>query len=325
MYSRLARAFAAILLCTLGLAGPAAAQSYPVKPIRIVVPSAPGGITDTYVRLIGDALQTAWGQPVIMDHRAGAGGVIGTDYVAKAAADGYTLLMGNIGPLIVSPLVQTKSPYDVGRDLVPVILVATFPNVLVVNPNVPARNVAELLALARQKPGALHFASSGIGQSHHLSGEVFKRMAGVDIVHVPYKGTGPALTDLLGGQVEMMFSNLPPAVPHIRAGKLRALGVTSARRAALLAEVPSIAEAGVPGFDVSSWVGLMAPAGTPREIVARLNQEIRRILREPANVERSQAQGAEIAAGTAEEFATFLQSEQRKWAPVIREANIRAE
>ncbi len=316
-------AFAAALL--LALQNPAEAQTYPARPIRIVVPTAPGGITDGLVQLIGDGLRAAWGQPVVMEHRPGAGGIIGTEAVAKAAPDGYTLLAGNIGPLAITPFMQAKLPYDAERDFAPVKLLATFVNVLVVYPAVPATSVAELVRLAKDKPGTLNFASPGSGQSQHLSGELFKRLAGIEITHVPYKGTGPALADLIGGQVQMMFSNLPPAMPHIASGRLRALAVSGAARSAAVPELPTISEAGVPGYEVVSWVGLLAPAGTPSAIVDRLNAEVTRALASPAAKERYAAAGAEIGTGSAQEFAAFLSADRAKWGKLIREANLRAE
>lgn len=316
----------ALLLLSLVLHGPVLAQDYPTRPIRVIVPTAPGGITDGFVQLISEALRAAWGQAVVMEHRPGAGGIIGTDAVAKAAPDGYTLLAGNIGPLAIAPyLQQGKVPYDPERDFMPVKLLATFSNVLVVNPSVQARNVDELIRLAKAKPGTLHFASPGIGQSQHLSGELFKRLAGVDLVHVPYKGTGPALTDLIGGQVQMMFSNIPPALPHIAAGKLRPLGVTSLVRSAALPEVPTVAESGLAGYQVVSWIGLFAPAGTPPAILARLHAEVTRALASPAAKERFAAAGADIGTGSAQDFAAFAAAERTKWGVLIREANIRAE
>lgn len=316
--------FAAALLLALPVA--AEAQTYPARPIRIVVPTAPGGITDGLVQLIGEGLRAAWGQPGVMEHRPGAGGIIGSDHVAKAAPDGYTLLAGNIGPISITPYLQAgKVPYDVERDFAPVKLMATFANVMVVHPSVPANNVAEFVRLAKAKPGTLNFASPGIGQSQHLSGELFKRLAGVELTHVPYKGTGPALADLIGGQVQMMFSNIPPAVPHIVAGRLRALAVTSPARSMALPDVPTVAESGVAGYQVVSWVGLLAPAGTPPDVVSRLNAEITRVLSSPAARERYAAAGAEVGTGSAQDFAAFLAADRARWSSLIREAKIRAE
>jgi tripartite-type tricarboxylate transporter receptor subunit TctC len=271
----------------------AAAQAYPSRPITIIVPSAAGGLSDAFVRLIGDTIQGAWGQPVVMDPRSGAGGIIGTQVVANAAPDGYTLLMGNIGPLAINPTLYSSLPYDVETQLAPVALVATYPNVLVVNPSLPIHSIADLIRYAKEKPGTLNFASAGIGQSQHLSGEMFKSMADIDIVHVPYKGTGPALTDLLSGSVQMMFSNVPAAVPYIESGKLRAIAVTGLTRSKALPQVPTVNEAGVPGYDVVSWLALMAPAKTPDEIIARLHAEVAKALASPAGQRHLAAVGAD--------------------------------
>ena len=316
----------AVWLLALALPALSLAEDYPARPIRIVVPSAPGGFTDTLVQLLGERLRAAWGQPTVMEHRAGAGGIVGTDFVAKAAPDGHTLLAGNIGPIVITPLLQQgKVPYDVDRDLVPVKIMATFGNVLVVHPSVPAHDLRELVRLARARPGTLHFASPGIGQSQHLSGELFKRLAGVDIVHVPYKGTGPALTDLIGGRVQLMFSNLPPTLPHIEAGKLRALAVTGPRRANALPAVPTLEEAGLAGYQVVSWVALFAPAGTPPDIVARLHAEATRALEGAVARERIAAGNAEPGAGSPQDLAALVASDRAKWGQVIRDGNIRAE
>jgi tripartite-type tricarboxylate transporter receptor subunit TctC len=316
---------AAFFLLSALIAGGQAAE-YPSRAIHLVIPSAPGGFTDSVVQLLSESLRAAWGQPVVMEHRAGAGGIIGTDRVAKAAPDGYTLLAGNIGPLTIAPFVQEgRVPYDVERDLTPIKLMATFANVLVVNPSIPAANVQDLVRLARAKPGTLHFASPGIGQSQHLSGELFKRVANVDLVHVPYKGSGPALTDLIGGQVQMMFSNIPAALSHIADGRLRPLAVTGSRRSEALPDVPTVAEAGLPDYEVVSWIGLFAPAGTSPEIVSRLHAEATRALASPTAKQRFDAASADLGTGSASDFAAFLAADRAKWGRVIREAGIRAE
>lgn len=318
------RIFASFLAVLLHAA--AFAQDYPARPIRVVIPSAPGGFTDTVVQVLNDHFRTVWGQPVVMEHKAGAGGIVGTDAVARAAPDGYTLLAGNIGPIVIAPLLQQgKVPYEVERDLVPIKLLTSFGNVLVVHPSVPATSVKELIAFARSKPGALHFASPGIGQSQHLSGELFKRMAEVDIVHVPYKGTGPALTDLIGGQVQMMFSNIPPALQHVESGKLRALAVTGPRRARALPNLPTLEEAGLPGYQVASWIALFAPAGTPPAIVAKLHAEVTQALGSATGHERILAANAEPGTGSPQDLAAMVAAERSKWSKVIREGNIRAE
>ena len=301
----------------------AVAQPYPSRPITIIVPSAAGGLSDAFVRLIGDTIQGAWGQPVVMDPRSGAGGIIGTQVVANAAPDGYTLLMGNIGPLAINPTLYSSLPYDVETQLAPVALVATYPNVLVVNPSLPIHSIADLIRYAKEKPGTLNFASAGIGQSQHLSGEMFKSMADIDIVHVPYKGTGPALTDLLSGSVQMMFSNVPAAVPYIESGKLRAIAVTGLTRSKVLPQVPTVNEAGVPGYDVVSWLALMAPAKTPDEIIARLHAEVTKALASPAGQRHLAAVGADAGSGSPRAVARFLKEEQAKWSKVIKEANIK--
>lgn len=312
-------AFTAAVLCM----GQAIAQPYPSRPVTIIIPSAAGGLSDAFVRLIGDAMQGDWGQPVVMDPRSGAGGIVGTQVVANAAPDGYTLLMGNIGPLAINPALYSSLPYDVETQLAPVALVATYPNVLVVNPSLPIHSIADLIRYAKEKPGALNFASAGIGQSQHLSGEMFKAMAGVDIVHVPYKGTGPALTDLLGGSVQMMFSNVPAAVPYIESGKLRAIAVTGLVRSKALPQVPTIDEAGVPGYNVVSWLALMAPAKTPGEIIARLNAEVARALASPEGQKHLAAVGADAGLGSPQEVGRFLREEQVKWRKVIKDADIK--
>jgi tripartite-type tricarboxylate transporter receptor subunit TctC len=242
----------------------ASAQTYPTRPIRLVVPFPAGGTTDILAREVGDRLSRSFGQSVVVDNRPGAGGNIGSDLVAKSAPDGYTLLMGTVGTHAINPSLYTRMPYDHVKDFVPIILVAGVPNVLEVTPSLPVNSVADLIKLAKEKPGQLNFASSGNGTSIHLSGELFKTMAGVDMTHVPYKGSAPALTDLMGGQVQLMFDNLPSSLQQIKAGKLRAIAVTSAQRAPALPNVPTIAESGLPGFEASSWFGLLAPAGTPR-------------------------------------------------------------
>ena len=301
------------------------AQDYPTKPVRFVVPFAPGGTTDVLARLIGEKLSVSLGQQFVIDNQAGAGGNIGTAQVAKAEPDGYTILMGTVGTHAINQSIYPRLPFDPIKDFAPVTLVATVPNVLVVNPEVPVHSVAELIELAKAKPGELNFASSGNGSSIHLSGELFKSMTGVDMVHVPYKGSGPAVVDLLGGQVEMMFDNLPSSAPHIKAGKLRPLGVTSKERSPTLPDVPTIAEAGVPGYEALSWFGVLVPAGTPDAVVTRLQQEIAKILADPAMRERFAELGAVPAGDTPAEFAAFIGSETAKWADVVQKAGITLE
>jgi len=296
----------------------ALAQSYPNRPIRLVVPFPAAGTTDILARAAAQKLTESLGQAVIVDNRPGAGGNIGSDLVAKSAPDGYTLLMGTVGTHAINPSLYSKMPYDHVKDFVPVVLVAGVPNVLVVNPALPVNSVADLIKLAKDKPGTINFASSGSGTSIHLSGELFKTMAGVDMTHVPYKGSSPALTDLIGGQVQVMFDNLPSALPQIKGGKLRAIAVTSLKRAPALPDIPTISESGLPGFEASSWFGVLAPAGTPAPIVARINAEVNRWLQSADAREKLISQGAEAAGGSPEQFAAHIRAESEKWAKVVK-------
>jgi tripartite-type tricarboxylate transporter receptor subunit TctC len=294
------------------------AANYPTKPVRLVVPFPAGGTTDILARAVAQKLSEAWGQQVIVDNRPGAGGNIGSDLVAKSKPDGYTLLMGTVGTHAINPSLYKNMPYDHVKDFAPVILVAGVPNVLVVNASLPVHSVPELIAYAKANPGKLNFASSGNGTSIHLSGELFKAMTGVEMTHVPYKGSAPALTDLIGGQVQLMFDNLPSSLPFIKAGKLRALAVTSGARAAALPDLPTLAESGLPGFEASSWFGVLAPAGTPRDIVAKLNGAIAGWLASPEAKEKLLAQGAVAAGGTPDDFARHIAAETSKWAKVVK-------
>ena len=302
-----------------------APAAYPTKPIRLVVPFPPGGATDILAREVAKHLTDAWGQSVVVDNRPGAGGNIGSELVAKSPPDGYTLEMGTVGTHAINTSLYSKMPYDHIKDFVPVILVAGVPNVLEVNPSVPVNSVQELIAYAKANPGKLNFASSGSGTSIHLSGELFKVMAGVQMTHIPYKGSAPALADLIGGQVQLMFDNLPPSLPQIKAGKLRALAVTSATRAPALPDVPTVAEAGLPGFEASSWFGVLAPAGTPPAIVTKLNAEIAKWLTTPEAKEKLASVGANIAGGTPEDFARHIQAETAKWAKVVKESGAKVD
>jgi len=314
-------AFALALLAPLAFAQ----APYPAKPIRLVVPFPPGGTTDILARIVAQKLTEAWGQPVVVDNRPGAGGNIGAELVAKSAPDGYTLLMGTVGTHAINASLYAKLPYDHVKDFAPVILVAGVPNVLVVNPSVPVNSVAELIAYAKANPGKLNFASSGSGTSIHLSGELFRTMAGVQITHVPYKGSAPAIADLVGGQVQLMFDNLPSSLAQIKAGKLRALAVTSDKRAPALPDVPTMAEAGLPGFEASSWFGVLAPAGTPPAIVGKLHAEIAKWLATPDAREKLSAQGANLAGFGPEEFARYIGSETAKWAKVVKESGAKVD
>ena len=321
------RAFTLLLHALLAVAvAPAWAQgTYPTKPVRVVVPFPAAGTTDILARAAAQKLSETWGQQVIVDNRPGAGGNIGSELVAKSAPDGYTLLMGTVGTHAINPSLYPKMPYDHVKDFVPVILVAGVPNVLVVHPSLPVNSVQELIAYAKANPGKLNFASSGSGTSIHLSGELFKVMTGVQMTHIPYKGSAPALTDLMGGQVQMMFDNLPSSLAFIKAGKLRALAVTSAQRSPALPDVPTVAESGVPGFEASSWFGLLAPAGTPRDIVAKINADTAKWLSSPDAKEKLAAQGAAAAGGSPEDFAKHIQAETAKWARVVKESGAKVE
>ena len=289
----------------------------------MVVAFAPGGIADFAARSIAPRLAETLAVPVVVENRAGAGGIIGAELVAKSAPDGYTLLVTSISHTI-NPSVVKSLPYDTQRDFTPVMLIADAPNVLVLHPSVPATTLAELIALAKAKPNELNYASSGIGTSTHLCGELFKTMAGVELQHVPYKGGGPAVADLLGGQVQLMFATLPSVLEHVRAGKLRALGVTTAQRFAGAPDIPTIAEAGLPGYDVSGWSGLFAPARTPREAIDRLASETAKILGDPALKERFFAQGAQPAVKMPAEFAAFVDAEIQKWRQVAAASGMQA-
>ena len=298
----------------------ALAQTYPSKPIRIVVPFPAGGTTDVLARAVAQKLTESLGQAVVVDNRPGAGGNIGAELVAKSPPDGYTLLMGTVGTHAINPGLYPKMPYDHVKDFAPVILVAGVPNVLVVNPALPFNSVKELIAYAKANPGKLNFASSGNGTSIHLSGELFKTMADVQIMHVPYKGSSPALQDLVGGQVQIMFDNLPSSLALIKAGKLKALAVTSLARAAALPDVPTLAESGLPGFEASSWFGLLAPAGTPQPVIAKLNADVAKWLASPEAREKLLAQGAIAAGGTPEDFAKHIAAETAKWQKVVKDS-----
>jgi len=315
----------AVLALLFASAG-ASAQSYPNKPIRLVVPYPAGGPLDIMARAIGQKLTEAWKQPVVVDNRAGAGGNIGADFVAKSAPDGYTLLMGAVATHAINPSLYSKIPYDPVKDFAPVALVAQVPNILVVNPALPAKTVQELIDLARAKPGYLNFASGSTGSTGHLAGELFNTMAGVKMVHIPYKGAAPATADLLGGQVQLMFDNLASALPNVKAGKLRALAVTTLARSPAMPDLPTIAESGLPGFDLTTWFGILVPAGTPPEIVARLNAEIVRALNAKDMRERLEKMGAEPPANnTPEHFAAFIRAEAAKYAKVVKESGAKVD
>ena len=301
------------------------AQSYPSKPIRIIVPVAAGGIADYYSRVIGAKLGEAWGQPVLVENRPGGGGNIGSDIVAKSPADGYTMVMGFVGSHAVNPFLIKNMPYDPQRDFVPVAMAIEAEGMLAVHPSMPVRTVADLIALARAQPGKLSYASGGVGTSSHLAGELFKSMTGTDIVHIPYKGNAPAIADLIGGQTQLTFATMPTVIPHVRAGKLRGVAVIGSTRSAAAPELPTIAEAGVPGFSVNNWIGLFAPAGTPAEIVRKVNTEVMRIMRLPEVTRRMEVEGERFTPNSPEEFAQFVRSEVAKWGKVVKDAGLKAD
>jgi len=307
------------------VAGVSIAQSYPAKPVRLVVPFPPGGPADSVARILAQKLTDALGQNVVVDNRAGATGTIGAGIVAKSPPDGYTLLLGTSNELAMSPGLFEKLPYEPTRDFTPLSNVINFPNILVVNPHLPARSVAELVALARAKPGQLSFATSGIGSTNHLTGVVFQEIEKVKINYVPYKGGGPAVTDLMGGHVDTMFATMPSVVPYVKSNKLKALVLTDNKRWAALPEVPSAKEAGVPGLIVITWNGVLAPAGLPDAIVARLNTDIGTVANSTDMKDRMRAQAAEIGTTTPEEFAAMLRNDYAKWSKVIKQAGLRAE
>ncbi|MFN0304465.1 MAG: Bug family tripartite tricarboxylate transporter substrate binding protein [Burkholderiales bacterium] len=300
------------------------AQTYPVKPIRLVVPYAPGGPNDTIGRIFAQRLSEAIGQQVIVDNRAGGGGNIGTDYVARAAPDGYTLLSAGMGSTIINPLIG-KVSYDAERDFTPIMLIATAPNVLAVHPSTGVATVAELIALAKQHPGKLNAASSGLGSSTHLSAALFEALAGIRITHIPYKGSAPSMTALLSGEVELSFLGIPNVLPHWRSGKLLLLAVATKRRSTQIPDVPTIAEAGLPDYEVNAWYGIAAPTGTPAAIVNRLHAEMMKFVGTPAYREALAAQGAEPVSSTPEEFAMVLRADKANWSRILKDLGIRAE
>ena len=307
------------------LASPALGQGYPAKPLRLIVPFSAGGSSDVLARGVAKQLGEQLGQPVTVENRAGAGGMIALEFVARAPADGYTLVFGTIGTNGIGPALYQHLSFDPLKDLAPVSSLHTLPNVLLVNAGVPARTVAELIALAKARPGQLTFASAGSGSASHLSGELLKSAAGIDIVHIPYKGGGSAMPDVLSGQVSMMIETATSALSAIRSGRARALAVTTAGRWPTLPEVPTMIEAGVPGFEITSWTGLFVPGATPRPIVARLNAELVKAAHDPAYVKQMATLGVEAISSTPEEFGAFVQSEVAKWRRAIHESGAKVE
>jgi tripartite-type tricarboxylate transporter receptor subunit TctC len=314
------RAALALAALAVGLAvAPAAfADGYPARPVKLVVPFPPGGPLDATGRLIAEKLTAAWGESVVVENRPGAGGNIGADLVAKSAPDGYTILLGALSTHAVNPSLYAKMPYDAVKDFAPITLLAVTPNVLVVNPALPVKSVKELVAYAKANPGKLSFASGSNGSAGHLAGELFKTDTGTDIVHIPYKGAAPAMQALLAGDVQFMFDNLASAMAQVKAGKVRALAVTTAERSPLVPDLPTMAEAGLPGFDISTWYGLLAPAATPKDVIAKWNAEVTRILNTPEVRERLAAQGAVATPTTPEQFAAFIGREIPKYAKIVK-------
>lgn len=306
-------------------AGTAAAQPFPSKPVRMVVTFPTGGAPDILARTISEKINPAWGQTVIVDNKPGAGGNIGAEFVARAAGDGYTLVMGTVGTHSINGALYAKMPYDMVKDFTPVTLIASTPNLLVVNNDVPAKNLTELIALAKAKPGQLTFGSPGIGTSVHVSGELFNSLAGVKTTHVPYKGRQMAIPDLLGGTITMMFDNMPSALPVVKEGKLRAIGVTSAKRSPSAPDVPTIAEQGLPGFEATSWFAVFAPANTPRPVVDQLHAEFVRIFNLPDVQTKLKTLGLEPLLGGPDELARVQQAEIAKWAKVVKDSGAKAE
>ena len=316
--------FASFVSVLLAISGAAQAQAYPSRAVRLVVPFAAGGSTDIIGRTVGQKLNELWGQPVVVDNRPGGSTVIGTDIVAKAVPDGHTLLI-TPAPFTIVPSLIAKLPYDPAKDFEPVTLINTTPLVVVVHPGVPAKSVTDLVALAKSRPGALNYGSSGSGGSNHLAGELFNAMAGVKMVHIPYKGNAPALTDLVGGHVDLVFNGLTSAFALIKGGKLRALAVTSRERSPVLPDLPTVSETGLKGFEAVAWNGLSAPAKTSREIVARVNADVIKIVNAPELKERLKAEGSDPVGSTPDEYARFLRDEIAKWAKVIKFAGVKSE
>ena len=314
------RCLAASFLC---VASAFAADNYPTKPVRFVITFPAGGPTDTVVRLVGERLTQEWGHPMIIDNRGGAGGIVGSEIVARAAPDGYTFLVGTAGGMTINPALQTKLPYDPFRDFTPVGMLVTNPQILVAHPSVAAKNVKELVAWAKGNPGKLNFASAGTGTATHLGLELFKLTTGIDAVHVPYKGGAPATTDLIAGQVQLLFVSIPSVLPHVKGGRLRALAVSTAKRSASAPEVPTVAESGYPGFDYSNWNALFAPARTPAAIVKKVNASVVNALRQPDIAQKLTAQGADPAPGTPDQLARYMRADHERWKKVIRTAGIK--
>ena len=314
----------ALIICFLLIANSVTAQPYPSKSVRFIVPFAPGGTNDIVARMVGVKLTEAWGQPVVIDNRGGAGGVIGADLAAKSVPDGYTLLMANVN-FATNPGLVRNLPYDTEKDFAAVSLLATSPSVLVVHPSIPVRSVKEMIAFAKAKPGQLSYSSSGAGTTGHMAMELLKQMAAIDMVAVHYKGGGPALIDLIAGRVSPGFATILSAAPHIEGGRLRALAVSTPKRSSALPDLPTVAEAGVPGYEFTGWWGVVVPARTPHDVISKLNGELVKILAQPDVRERLVREGADPASTTPEAFTAYMRSEVAKWSKVIKTANIKAE
>jgi tripartite-type tricarboxylate transporter receptor subunit TctC len=311
-------------LALAGTRGAAFAQNYPAQPIKYVVPYPPGGFNDTLGRIVTQKLQEAWHQPAVVENRPGGGTLIGTDAVAKSAPDGYTLL-GVAFPFGANPSLYRNLPYDTIKDFTPIMLAGQTANLLVVRPTLPIHSVKDLIDAAKASPGKLSYGSTGTGSSNHLSMELFKSLAKVDILHVPYKGSAPMTTDLLGGHIDVAFDNTPNVLPHVKAGAMRAIGISSTARSALAPDVPTVTESGLPGYDVTVWFGIVGPAGMPADVVAKLNGELNRMLAMPDVKQKFADQGVEPAGGTPELFATHIKGQIEKWAAVVKDANIKPE
>ena len=319
--SRRRFAVQAVILAAALSSGAAWAQAWPAKPITLIVPFPAGGTTDVLARALGDRLTQSLGQAVIVESKPGAGATLGADYVVKAKPDGYTLLVGAVHHTIASS-VYRKLPYDFQRDLAPITTIALVPNVLAVNASTPAKNVAELVALAKAQPGKLTYGSNGNGTAQHLIGTQFQNMTGTEVLHIPYKGSGPMATDLLGGQIAMSFDTITPVLPHIKAGKLRALAVTTAKRSSALPDVPTLDEAGLKGFSIGTWFGVLAPAATPKDVVARLNTEMVKVIQSPEFRKRMEEIGAEPVGNSSEQMAQQIKGETEKFAKLVKEAKV---
>ena len=320
-----ARSHLIVALCLTCAAGTVLAQAYPAKPIRMMIGFPPGGGTDIIGRIVAQKLGEALGQQIIVDNRGGASGQLAAELVSKAAPDGYTIMMAHIAAISILPSLVSKLPYDAQKDFAPVSLAAIGPNLLVVHPSVPAKNVRELVALAKSRPGQLQYASPGAGTVQHLAGELFKLQAKVDILHVPYKGSGQSIVDLIAGQVHMDFDAVPPVINYVRQGKLRALAVTSAKRFSLLPDIPTVEEAGVPGFDMSTWWGIVAPAAVSKDIISKLNSEMVRSIRQADAQDKISSVGADTVGNTPDEFAAFIRTETGKYARIVKAANIKVD